>query len=435
MSADVFRGVGENGPILMTSESLEGVFTLPDYQDRCDGFVGLRRALEELTPADVVAQVTESGLRGRGGAGFPAGVKWSFVPRESERPVYLVCNADEGEPGTFKDRWLLRHNPLQLVEGILIAAYAIRSSRAFIYMRGEFAQEASRLEACLTEARKAGLLGGDVLGSGWDCEITLFLGAGAYICGEETALLNSLEGKRGYPRVRPPFPANVGLYGSPTVVNNVETLSNLPAILRNGGAWYAGYGTRQSTGTRLFSVSGRVANPGVYEVEMGIPWSALLEDLAGGTSRGFPVKAVYPGGTSTPLLTADEIQQGTIDFESAMTMGTFLGSGGAIVLDRDDDMVEVVRNVARFYANETCGQCTPCREGCRWMVEIIDRIADGTGVPDDLDLLLEITGHISGNTICAFGDGAAAPIASAVTKFRSEFEAHLGSARPVGSAS
>ena len=430
MSTEVYRSLGDHPPILMTPEACAGIFTLADYRERAHGFEGLVRALEQFEPKAVIGEVTASGIRGRGGAGFPTGVKWSFIPRPSDRPVYLVCNADEGEPGTFKDRWLLRHNPFQLIEGILIAAYAVGCGRAFVYMRDEFAQEARRLKACLAEARAAGLLGSNILDSGWGCEIVLFKGAGAYICGEETALLNSLEGKRGYPRVRPPFPANVGLYGAPTVINNVETLSNLPAILRNGGAWYASYGTRQSAGTRLFSASGRLARPGVYEVEMGVPWSALLEELAGGMARGLPLKAIYPGGTSTPLLTAEEIARGTIDFESALNLGTFLGSGGTIVLDEGDDLVDATLNVATFYANETCGQCTPCREGCRWMVEIIRRFVNGTAVPDDLALLLDVSGHIAGNTICAFGEGVAAPIASAVRKFRSDFEARIG--LPVG---
>ena len=432
--SEVVRTLEGRAPILMTEAVREGVFTLADYRAKADGLAGLTAALEREDPAEVTATVTESGLRGRGGAGFPAGVKWGFVPKQTERPVYLVCNADEGEPGTFKDRWLLRHNPFGLLEGILIACCAIRANRAFIYMRGEFVLEARRLQAALDELRLQGLVGADIMGSGWDCEITIFLGAGAYICGEETALLNSLEGKRGYPRVRPPFPANVGLYGSPTVINNVETLSNLPAILRNGGAWYASYGTRQSTGTRLFSISGRIARPGVYEVEMGQPWSVLIDDLAGGMAREHPLKAIFPGGSSTPLLTADEVASGTMDFESAMSMKTFLGSGGTIVLDGDDDMVDVVLNTAKFYAHESCGQCTPCREGCRWMVEILERIAEGTASLEDLDLLTDVTRHIRGNTICAFGDGAADPVASAVMKFRSDFEQRIGMSDPVAGA-
>jgi len=424
MSADLVRTLEGRPPILMTPETVAGIFILEDYRAGSHGYEGLRQALA-MAPGEVTTEVKTSGLRGRGGAGFPAGVKWGFVPTRSERPVYLVCNADEGEPGTFKDRWLLRHTPHQLIEGILIAAWAIGSHRAFIYLRGEFRNEERRLQACLAEARASGLLGRDILGSGWDCEITPFRGAGAYICGEETALLNSLEGKRGYPRVRPPFPANVGLYGAPTVINNVETLCNLPAILRRGGAWYAGYGTRQSTGTRLFSISGRIARPGVYEVELGQPWSVLIEDLAGGPGRGRPLKAVYPGGTSTPLLTAAEVAGATMDFESCMGLKTFLGSGGTVVLDEGDDMVEVVLNVARFYAHESCGQCTPCREGCRWMVQILEGIAAGTGRESDIDLLADITRHISGHTICAFGDAAAGPVASAVRKFREEFEARL----------
>ncbi len=427
MNTDRFRTRQGRPPILMSPEVLAGIFTLTDYRAKSHGYEGLKKALG-MEPDAVTAEVKASGLRGRGGAGFPAGVKWGFVPRQTDRPVYLVCNADEGEPGTFKDRWLLRHNPHALLEGVLIAAWAIRSHYAFIYLRGEFVREAERLQACLEEARTAALAGSDVLGSGWACEITLFLGAGAYICGEETALLNSLEGKRGYPRVRPPFPANVGLYGAPTVVNNVETLSNLPGILRHGAAWYAGYGTAQSTGTRLFSISGRIARPGVYEVEMGLPWSDLIDGLAGGPSRGRPIKALYPGGTSTPLLTAAEVRDASIDFESAAALKTFLGSGGTVVLDEGDDIVEVVLNVARFYAHESCGQCTPCREGCRWMVRLLEGIAAGTGTIADIDLLADVTRHISGHTICAFGDAAAGPVAAAIRKFRPEFEARCNGA-------
>jgi NADH-quinone oxidoreductase subunit F len=407
----------------MTSEALEGMHTLDEYRARGCGYAGLEKVLSGISPSEITEEVKISGLRGRGGAGFPAGVKWGFIPKDTDMPVYLVCNADEGEPGTFKDRWLLRQTPHRLIEGVLIASYAIGCSRAFIYMRDEFAMEAVRLNACLEEARRNGLVGTDILGSGWDCDITIFKGAGAYICGEETALLNSIEGRRGLPRVRPPFPAIVGLYDSPTIINNVETLSNLPDIAMNGGQWYASYGTEESSGTRLFSVSGRVARPGVYEVEMGVPWSDLLDDLAGGPSRGKPFKALYPGGSSTPMLTAIEAENSTLDFESAMKLGTFLGSGGTIVLDSGDDIVEATLNVATFYKNESCGQCTPCREGCRWMVEIIKRIASGRGSAADIDQLLSVTGNITGNTICAFGDGAAAPVGSAVEKFRSEFEA------------
>lgn len=425
MSGPPYRTFEERPPILLSPEAIEGMFTLAAYEERAHGYAGLRKVLKEMQPADVVSQVKESGLRGRGGAGFPAGTKWSFIPKESKKPVYLVCNADEGEPGTFKDRWLLRHNPHQLIEGILIAAYAVGCHHAFVYMRDEFSREAVRFRACLEEARAAGYIGTDIMGSGFACRITLFMGAGAYICGEETALLSSLEGKRGYPRVRPPFPAIEGLYASPTVVNNVETLSNLPHIARNGGAWYAAYGTKQSTGTRLFSISGRVKRPGVYEIEMGTPWTELIEGLAGGPSREHAVKAVFPGGSSTPILTTAEVADATIDFESAMNLSTFLGSGGTIVLDEGDDMVDVALNVSQFYMHETCGQCTPCREGCRWMVQIIRKIAEGVGTTDDIDLLLHVAGQIKGNTICAFGDGAADPIAATVRKFRDDFEARV----------
>ena len=428
MNAGPFRSLGEKPPILMTPEAIDGMLTLDSYRSMESGYEGLEKVLKEKTPAEVTDDVTRSGLRGRGGAGFSAGMKWGFIPKDTGKPVYLVCNADEGEPGTFKDRWLLRHTPHRLIEGILIASYAIGCNRAFIYMREEFAMEAIRLQACLDEARREGLMGADILVSGWECEISIFTGAGAYICGEETALLSSIEGRRGYPRVRPPFPAIIGLYGCPTIINNVETLSNLPVIARKSSDWYASYGTDKSTGTRLFSISGRVARPGVYEVEMGVPWSALLDDLAGGPSRNRPFKALYPGGSSTPMLTAEEAGGSTIDFESAMDLGTFLGSGGTIVLDSKDDIVDATLNVARFYNNESCGQCTPCREGCRWILQIVQRIASGHGTAEDIDLLLDVTGQIEGNTICAFGDGAVAPIASAVVKFRSEFEARVGGA-------
>lgn len=425
MSADVYRGVENADPILMTPAAIDGLITLEEYRTKGDGYSALEKALKTMTPEEVHEEVKTSSVRGRGGAGFPAGVKWGFIPPDNEKPVYLVCNADEGEPGTFKDRWLLRQTPHRLIEGILLSSYAIGCHHAFIYMRQEFDREAVRMRAAIEEAREANLLGKNILGSGFDCEVTVFMGAGAYICGEETALLNSIEGKRGMPRVRPPFPAVIGLYGCPTIINNVETLSNVPAIVNNGGAWYASYGTEKSTGTRLFSVSGRVANPGVYEIEMGVTWQDLLDDLCGGPSRGKPFKAIYPGGSSTPILKADEIDGIIMTHEAAFELGTFLGSGATIVLDEGDDMVDVALNVATFYKHESCGQCTPCREGCRWMVEIVQRIADGLGSTDDLDLLLDITSHICGTTICAFGDGAAGPLASVVEKFREEFEARM----------
>ncbi len=433
MSADIYRGMDNKPPILMTPEAIEGMTTLKDYQEKGAGYTGLEKALREMTPEEVHAEVKTSCIRGRGGAGFPAGVKWGFAPKDTGKPTYLVCNGDEGEPGTFKDRWLLRQTPHRLIEGVLIASYAIGCNKAFIYLRQEFDRESIRLRAAIEEARKAGLLGENILGSGWDCEVSVFMGAGAYICGEETALLNSIEGKRGMPRVRPPFPAIVGLYGCPTIINNVETLSNMPAIINNGGEWYASYGTEKSTGTRLFSVSGRVARPGVYEVEMGVPWSALLEDLCGGPSREKPFKALYPGGSSTPILKASELDGLVMTHEAAMELGTFLGSGGTIVLDEDDDIVDVALNVATFYKHESCGQCTPCREGCRWMVEILQRIADGLGTSDDLDLLIDVADHICGNTICAFGDGAAGPVATVVKKFRNEFETRVAVSTARGS--
>ena len=432
MSSTPWRTLDSRPPILMTDAAIAGMCTLPLYTEGGEGYRGLEKALKEMQPEEVHAEVKTSNIRGRGGAGFPAGVKWGFVPKGTGKPVYLVCNCDEGEPGTFKDRWLISHAPHRLIEGILIACRAIGCNHAFIYMREEFRQEARRMRACLAEARAAGLLGSNIMESGWDCEITVFMGAGAYICGEETALLNSLEGKRGMPRVRPPFPAIVGLYGCPTVINNVETLATLPAIILGGGEWYTSYGTEESCGTRLFSISGRLATPGVYEIEMGVTWSTLLDDLGGGPSRGKPFKALYPGGSSTPILRAEEIADAVVSFEAAAELKTFLGSGATIVLDEGDDIVAATLNVAEFYAEESCGQCTPCREGCPWMVEILERIHAGEAGSDDIDLLIDVTRQIMGQTICAFGDGAAGPVQSAAIKFRDEFEARLMSGPSCG---
>lgn len=387
-------------------------------------YPGLARALAQ-SPAQVIMEVAESGLRGRGGAGFPTGRKWGFVRPDPERPPYLLCNADESEPGTFKDHWLLEHDPHLVLEGILIAAHAIQARRAFLYMRGEYASLLSIIRQALEEARRAGLVGEDILGLGRSVDITVVLGAGAYICGEETGLMESLEGKRAYPRVRPPFPAVRGFAGQPTVVNNVETLANLPWILEHGAAAYREIGTVDSPGTKLVSLSGGIAHPGVYEVTMGYPLRDLLEREGGGMLPGRRLKAVVPGGSSVPVLTADEAATVTIDFESLQSAGTLLGSGGVIVFDDSASMPHLLQAMSRFYADESCGECTPCREGTGRMAQIVDRIVAGAGQPDDLDRLLRLAGNIEGRTICGLGDAAVQPVRSMVTKFRGEFESRL----------
>ncbi len=387
------------------------------------GYQSLKTALDRLQPAEVAAEVKASGLRGRGGAGFPTGMKWGFLPKQTEKPVYLVCNADEGEPGTFKDRDLLRYAPHQLIEGMLLTCFAIGARIGYIYIRGEFLEEAAAVNRALDEARGAGLLGRDILGRGLDVDLHVHMGAGAYICGEETALLNSLEGRRGLPRTKPPFPAVVGLYGCPTIINNVETLAAVPPIVGHGADWYRALGTEKSPGTKLFSVSGHVERPGVYEVRLGTPFLQLLEEDCGGMKGGRRLKVLIPGGSSVPMLTAAEAATLKLDYESCLEHGTMLGSGAVIVLDETVSVPEVVRNLAHFYAHESCGQCTPCREGTHWMHTILERVLAGRGKSGDLDLLLDICQHVSFRTICALGDAATGPVKSGISKFRNEFEA------------
>jgi len=387
------------------------------------GYQSLKKALDGMAPAEVAAVVKASGLRGRGGAGFPTGMKWGFLPRQTEKPVYLVCNADEGEPGTFKDRDILRYAPHQLIEGMLLTCFAIGAKTGYIYIRGEFRPEAAAVETALAEARAAGLLGEDILGRGLSVDLHVHMGAGAYICGEETALLNSLEGRRGLPRTKPPFPAVVGLYGCPTIINNVETLAAVPPIVQHGADWYKDLGTEKSPGTKLFSVSGHVERPGVYEVRLGTPFMDLLNGDCGGMKGGRKLKALIPGGSSVPMLTAEEAATLKLDYESCLEHGTMLGSGAVIVLDDSVSIPEVVHNLSHFYAHESCGQCTPCREGTHWMDRILDRLMSGQGKSSDLDLLLDICQHVSFRTICALGDAATGPVRSGVTKFRAEFEA------------
>jgi NADH-quinone oxidoreductase subunit F len=388
------------------------------------GYSAWRKVLQQNDPAQVIEEVKKSGLRGRGGAGFPTGMKWSFVPRDSEKPKYLVCNADESEPGTFKDRYLIEREPHMLLEGIAIASFAIQAHRAYIYIRGEFAYGAQVLEQAIAEAEAKNLLGQRILGSGYDLQVTVHRGAGAYICGEETGLLESLEGKRGWPRLKPPFPAVVGAFQSPTVVNNVETLANLPLIFSRGADWFAGIGPNpKNTGPKLYCVSGHVNKPGLYEFPMGKNLKELIYEECGGIRNGKKLKAVIPGGSSVPVLKADQIDV-SMDFESLVAAGSMLGSAGVIVMDEDTCMVNALYNLERFYAHESCGQCTPCREGTTWMVKILKRLEKGGGRPEDLPLLDDIARHITFRTICPLGDAAAMPAASFLKQFHAEFAAH-----------
>jgi NADH-quinone oxidoreductase subunit F len=410
--------------ILLRNIDVPDLHTLSAYQSR-GGYRSWERVVRDMTPEKLIEEVKASGLRGRGGAGFPTGMKWSFVPKDSPKPKYLVCNADESEPGTFKDRLLIEKDPHSIVEGTLMGAYAIQSHTAFIYIRGELAFGATRLEQAVNEAVGAGYIGKNLFGSDYDLDLIVHRGAGAYICGEETALLSSLEGGRGWPKVKPPFPATHGLFGCPTVVNNVETLAALPWILEHGAAAYAAIGTEKSKGTKLFSVSGHISRPGVYELEMGYPFVKFLEEDCGGLPNGRKLKGVIPGGGSMPVLRADEIEKVNLDYESVQAAGSLLGSGGVIVMDDTTCMVRAAWNLARFFAHESCGQCSPCREGCHWMEKIFHRIESGAGESGDLDLILNVSGNIMGNTICPFGDAAAMPAAAFIKKYRAEFEEHI----------
>ena len=389
---------------------------------RHDGYRGLRRALR-MTPDRVIAEVKESGLRGRGGAGFPTGTKWSFIPQDSDRPHYLVINADESEPGTCKDMPLLLTTPHFLIEGAIIAAYAIRARHAFIYLRGEVVPVLRRVQAAVAEAYAAGYLGRDILGSGFDLELIVHAGAGAYICGEETALLDSLEGRRGQPRLRPPFPAVAGLYACPTVVNNVESIASVPPIMLNGVDWFKSMGTEKSPGFTLYSLSGHVTRPGQYEAPLGITLRELL-DHAGGVRAGHELKFWTPGGSSTPLLTAEHLDV-PLDYEGMASVGSMLGTKALQIFDETTCVVRAVRRWTQFYAHESCGKCTPCREGTYWLAQIYERLEDGRAVHEDLDTLLDISDAILGKSFCALGDGAASPIISSMQYFRGEYEAHL----------
>jgi len=403
----------------------EQPWTMESYL-KSGGYVALKKILnDKISPENVIEQVKSSGLRGRGGAGFPTGLKWSFMPRNAPGQKYLVCNSDESEPGTCKDRDILRFNPHALIEGMIIGGYAIGATVGYNYMRGEFMDEpAIRFEAALKETYEAGYLGKDILGSSVDFDLYGALGAGAYICGEETALLESLEGKRGQPRYKPPFPANFGLYGKPTTINNTESLASVPAIMRNGGQWFADLGIPNNGGVKLFSVSGHVNKPGNFEISMGTPFKDLLE-MAGGVKDGRNLKAVIPGGSSVPVLPGDIMMDCTMDYDSIAKAGSMLGSGAVIVMDETTDMVLALRRISRFYFSESCGQCTPCREGTGWLYRMLNRIVDGNGLPEDIARLEEVSHKIEGRTICALGDAAAMPVWSFIKHFRHEFEYYV----------
>ena len=395
------------------------------------GYQVWRKILKgELTPDEIITELKTSGLRGRGGAGFPTGLKWSFMPRNQEVQKYVVCNSDEGEPGTCHDRDILRYNPHSVIEGMAIAGFVMNATVGYNYIRGEFMEPYYRFEEALKDAYKAGLLGKTLQGSLISFDLYTHLGAGAYICGEETALLESLEGKKGQPRFKPPFPANVGLFGKPTTINNTETFASVPEILSRGGQWFADLGVENSGGTKCFSVTGSVKHPANFEVPMGTPFSKLLE-LAGGLKEGRTLKAVIPGGSSTPVLTAETAMNMTMDYDSIANAGSMLGAGSVIVMDDATCMVKTLTRLAHFYYDESCGQCTPCREGTGWLYRMLQRILDGNGKKEDLDLLLSVSEKIEGNTICALGDAAAAPVESFINNFRDEFEYYIKNGKSI----
>jgi NADH-quinone oxidoreductase subunit F len=388
------------------------------------GYEAAKTALK-MKPDEITQLVKDSELRGRGGAGFPTGGKWGFVPKNAPKPTYLLCNADESEPGTFKDRLLMEKDPHLLIEGMVISGFAIGSNpMAYIYIRGEFYYGAVVLEKALAEAREHGFLGKNILGSGFDFDITVARGAGAYICGEETGLIESIEGHRGQPRVKPPFPAVIGAFGGPTVVQNVETLTCVPLIVKNGAEWFKSFGTPKNTGPKLYCVSGTIKKPGVYEFPMGINLKELINDHCGGVPEGRKLKAVIPGGASAPMLTPDEIDI-PLNFDALMKAGSMLGSAGIIVLDDSVCIVDAVWRLAKFFAHESCGQCTPCREGTNWQESILDRIERGDGRASDPDLLLDMSDNIGGKSLCALGDAAIGPVISSVKKFRKEYDHHI----------
>jgi NADH-quinone oxidoreductase subunit F len=413
-------------PVLIKHVREPHSYTLDSYLQH-QGYEALRKALT-MAPNDIIELVKQTGLRGRGGAGFPTGLKWQFVDKKVPKPRYICCNADESEPGTFKDHLLMERNPHLLIEGCAISCYAIGSKVAYIYIRGEFLHVQRILEDAIAEAYKAGYIGRNVLGSGFDCDVYVHRGAGAYEAGEETALIESLEGKRAQPRIKPPFPAAEGLYGCPTAVNNVETLCNVPPIITNGVEWYTSLGPEKNGGPKLFCVSGHVANPGVFEATMQTTVRELIYDYAGGIANGRQLKAVIPGGSSVPILLPSQIDV-PASFDGLMKAGTLLGSAGMIVMDDTTCMVWAARNLLHFYRHESCGKCTPCREGGDWLLKILDKIDRGDGTMADIELLLSVSDNIAGKTLCAFGDAAATPVLTTIKQFRHEYEAHVREGR------
>jgi NADH-quinone oxidoreductase subunit F len=402
---------------------VENAHTIGVYIEK-GGYLAVQKALKDMTPETILEEVKAAGLRGRGGAGFPAGVKWSFVPKSEDKPKYLCVNADEGEPGTFKDRYIMTHNPHLLLEGIIITSFCVGIHSVYIYIRGEYENVALRLEEAIAEAYEKGSLGKDIFGSGFDLDVFVHRGAGAYICGEETALLESLEGKRGNPRLKPPFPASIGLFNCPTVINNIETLSNVPLIILNGAEWFQQMGLPKDGGTRIFGVSGMVAKPGIFELPVGTTLKEIIFEHAGGMKEGKTLKAVIPGGMSAPILTPEEIDI-AMDFDSLMEAKSMLGSGAVIVIDEETSMLEVLRLVAKFYSHESCGQCTPCRIGNAWIYKTVSRIAKGEGKIGDIDNIIRVASNILGKTLCPLGDAAAMPVLSITQKFREELESHI----------
>jgi NADH-quinone oxidoreductase subunit F len=411
--------------ILTEHFSLKNFFKIDVYLKN-KGYEAVKKALSKMQPDEILEEVKAANLRGRGGAGFPAGVKWGFVPKGIEKPKYLCVNADEGEPGTFKDRYIMTHDPHLLIEGIIITSFCVGIHTAFIYIRGEYEAVALRLEQAISEAYDKGFLGKDILGTGFNLDVFVHRGAGAYICGEETALLESLEGKRGNPRLKPPFPASVGLFGCPTVINNVETVSNIPSIILNGAAWFCKEGLPKDGGTRIFGVSGMVKNPGIYELPVGTNLKEIIVQHAGGMMEGKKLKAVIPGGMSAPILKADEIDI-NMDFDSLVETNSMLGSAAIIVIDEETSMLDVLKRVTKFYSHESCGQCTPCRIGNSWIYKIVKRMANGKGKREDLDKIIRLANNMLGKTLCPLGDAAAMPVLSIIQKFRDELESFIPS--------
>ena len=419
-------------PLISRNWGIQDSHKIDVYQ-RQGGYQALAKALKEMTPEAIIEEVKKSNLRGRGGAGFPTGMKWSFVPKDWPKEKYVICNADESEPGTCKDRPLMEMDPHQLIEGMVIAGRAIQSHRGFIYIRGEYRYVLDIVDGAITEAYEHGYLGKNILDSGYDFDLLTHTGAGAYECGEESALMESLEGKRGYPRIKPPFPAVVGLYGCPTIINNVETLSAVPSIIREGGNAYANRGTPKNGGTRMVCIAGHVNNPGIYEVPLGMNMKKFIYEVAGGIPEGKKLKAVIPGGSSCPLLSAEEIDI-PMDYDSVAKAGSMLGSGGMVVMDEETCMVDMARRIMHFYAHESCGWCIPCREGTIWLRKILERFHAGLGRREDIDMIADLAKNMLGRTFCPLGDAAAMPTISIVKKWRNEFEEHLQGRCPFKSA-